>query len=158
MQPSHEPSVRAYVRLIRSAEALHADVSRGLAVDGLSASQFSAMKALRVHGRLAQREIARYILKSGGNITVLVDDLESEGYVVRERDTADRRVIYVSLTEQGEALFDGLYPGHLERIREAMAGLSEAECVQLNALLRKVSHESIEIACAPSEPRATSRR
>jgi MarR family 2-MHQ and catechol resistance regulon transcriptional repressor len=158
MKPSQEPSVQAYVRLVRSAEALHAEVSRGLAVDGLTASQFSAMKVLRIHGKLAQRDIAKYILKSGGNITVLVDNLEREGLVSRERDTTDRRVVYVSLTQAGEETFDRLYPGHLARIRESMSGLTDAECEQLTSLLQKVSPEHVEIACAPSRPLAASLR
>ncbi len=157
MKPSQEPSVQAYVRLVRSSEALHSEVSRGLAVDGLTASQFSAMKVLRIHGKLAQRDIAKYILKSGGNITVLVDYLEQEGLVARDRDTKDRRIVYVSLTPKGEATFDELYPGHLQRIREAMAPLTDEECVQLTALLQKVSREQVEIACAPTAPLATAR-
>lgn len=157
MKPSQEPCVQAYVRLVRSAEALHADVSRGLAVDGLTASQFSAMKVLRIHGKLAQRDIAQYILKSGGNITVLVDNLEREGFVTRERDTTDRRVVYVSLTSEGEAMFDRLYPGHIERICEAMSGLTDAESSQLTMLLQKVSPEHVDIACAPTVPLASAR-
>jgi len=152
MRPNQEPSVQAYVRLVRSAEALHAGVSRGLMVEGLTASQFSAMKALRIHGALAQRDIAKYILKSGGNITVLVDNLEREGLAVRERDTTDRRIVYVRLTDEGEALFDRVYPGHLDRIREAMGGLTEEESLQLATLIQKVSPEHIEIACAPGGP------
>jgi MarR family 2-MHQ and catechol resistance regulon transcriptional repressor len=128
-----------------------------LAVEGISASQFSAMKVLRIHGKLAQRDIAKYILKSGGNITILVDNLETLGLVVRDRDTKDRRVVYVSLTEKGETLFDELYPGHLERIRETMAGLTEAECHQLIALLQKVSIEEVETACAPTLPLTAAR-
>jgi len=154
MQPTQEPRVQVYVRLVRSSEALHNEVSRGLAIEGLSASQFSAMKVLRIHGKLAQRDIAKYILKSGGNITALVDNLEGEGYVVRDRDTADRRVIYVSLTPEGEKLFDRLYPGHLERIREAMHGLTDDECQQLSMLLQKVAPDYVEVACAPSRPLA----
>lgn len=150
MKPSSEPSVQAYVRLIRSSENLHAQVSRGLVVEGLSASQFSTMKVLRIYGKLAQRDIAKYILKSGGNITILVDNLETMGLVTRDRDTKDRRVVYVSLTPEGEKVFDRLYPDHLERIREAMAGLTDAECEQLICLLQKVSAEEVDFACSPT--------
>lgn len=150
MKPNTEPAVQAYVRLVRSAECLHAHISRGLAVEGISASQFSAMKVLRIHGKLAQRDIAKHILKSGGNITILVDNLESMGLVVRDRDTKDRRIIYVSLTAEGERVFDEVYPGHLDRIREAMADLTEEECDQLIALLQKVSPELVDNACVPA--------
>lgn len=150
MKPNQEPRVQAYVRLIRSSEVLHGDVSRGLAVEGLSASQFSTMKVLRIHGALAQRDIAKFILKSGGNITVLVDNLEREGLVARDRDTKDRRIVYVRLTPDGEALFDRIYPEHLDRIREAMSGLTDDECETLRGLLQRVCPAPGEIACAPS--------
>ncbi len=157
MIPTTEPAVQAYVRLVRSSEGLHASVSRGLAIEGISASQFSTMKVLRIHGKLAQRDIAKYILKSGGNITILVDNLEGMGLVSRDRDTKDRRVVYVSLTAEGEALFDQLYPGHLERIRESMSALTDAECEQLIRILQKVSPEEVDIACSPSVPLSATR-
>ncbi len=154
MEPSTEPSVRAYVRLVRSAERLHALVSRGLTEHGLSASQFSAMKVLRLHGKLAQRDIAKHILKSGGNITILVDNLETLGLVRRDRDTVDRRITYVQLTPEGERLFDEIYPPHLARIRDAMGALNDHECETLLGLLEKISPEAVE-ACPPSEVAAT---
>ncbi|RYG49066.1 MarR family transcriptional regulator [bacterium] len=144
---NQEPSVRSYVRLVRSAEALHNEISRGLLVEGLTASQFSTMKVLRIHGALAQRDIAKHILKSGGNITIVVDNLERQGLVVRERDTQDRRIVYVKLTPAGEAMFDEVYPGHLDRIREAMSPLTEDECGELMRLLEKLSPNQVESAC-----------
>jgi MarR family 2-MHQ and catechol resistance regulon transcriptional repressor len=152
IKTSTEVSVQAYVRLVRSAEALHSGVSRGLIVEGLSASQFSAMKVLRIHGQLAQRDIAKYILKSGGNITILVDKLEEQNLVSRDRDKVDRRITYVSLTEKGEKLFDCLYPSHLEGIKDAMAALTPEECSVLISLLEKVSPGEVDVACSPNIP------
>lgn len=71
-------------------------------------------------------------------MTIVVDNLERDGLVVRDRDTEDRRIVYVSLTPKGEELFDRIYPEHLERIRTAMGGLSEEECEQLMNLLAKL--------------------
>lgn len=150
MRPNTETKVQAYVRLVRTAEALHQEVSRGLMVEGLTASQFSTLKVLRIHGALAQRDIAKYILKSGGNITIVVDNLARMGLVVRDRDTEDRRIVYVRLTEAGEELFDRVYPGHLERIREMMGPLTEKECELLQTLLDKLSPPAdSEPACTP---------
>lgn len=135
VQVSQDKAVQAYVKLIRSAEALHVRVSRGLAIEGLTASQFSAMKVLRIHGALPQRDIAKYLLQSGGNITLVVDNLERDGLAQRVRDTEDRRIVMVTLTEKGEQLFDRIYPGHLDRIREAMSPLSEKQITEISELL-----------------------
>lgn len=147
MKVSTDPKVKAYVKLVRSSEALHSQVSRGLAVEGLSASQFSTLKVLRIYGRLSQRDIAKLILKSDGNITVLVDNLESMELVTRDRDKKDRRVVYVQLTAKGEKFFDELYPSHISRIKESMQALSESDCSVLLELLEKIFPNLPEAAC-----------
>lgn len=148
-QNQQDAKVRAYVRLIRTAEALHLEVSKGLAIEGLTASQFSTLKVLRLHGPLAQRDIAKYLLKSGGNVTMVVDNLEREGLVARVRDTEDRRIVFVRLTSEGESVFDRVYPGHLERIRGAIGDLSAAQCEELISLLDQVAEPERALECAP---------
>ncbi len=143
-------SVTTYVKLVRTAEALHSEVSRGLMVEGLTASQFSALKVLRLHGPLAQRDIANYLLKTGGNITVVVDNLEKQGLVTRIRDTEDRRFVFVRLTEAGEELFDRLYQPHLERIRETMEAVSEANLTVLLELLEQLHPTTEAPICQPA--------
>lgn len=144
-----DPRVRAYVRLIRTAEAMHTEVSKGLAIEGLTASQFSTLKVLRLQGPLAQRDIAKYLLKSGGNVTMVVDNLEREGLVVRVRDTEDRRIVFVKLTPEGEEIFDRVYPGHLDRIRQAVGNLSRGQCEELISLLDRVGEPAEGVDCAP---------
>jgi len=145
---NEDVTIASYVRLIRSAESLHATVSRGLLAEGLTASQFSTMKALKLQGPLAQRDIAKYLLKTGGNVTVVVDNLEKQGYVTRIRDTEDRRIVFVKLTDVGEQLFDRVYPAHRQRIRDAMTPLSDRECDQLIALLSKLYDDEGALPCA----------
>jgi MarR family 2-MHQ and catechol resistance regulon transcriptional repressor len=105
-----------------------------------------------MHGRLSQKSIGEHLLKSGGNITVLVDHLEREGLVERERCTEDRRVIYVSLTKQGEELFDNIYPEHLDRIREVMGSLDSQQCEDLIGLLNVVLPYELNVICNTRSP------
>ncbi len=147
MSTKQDPLIHAYVRLIRCAESVHAHVSRGLVAEGLTPSQFSTLKVLSIKGPLAQRDIAKYLLKTGGNVTLVIDNLEKRGFVTRTRDTQDRRLVYVQLTAAGSEAFERLYPGHLDRIRDAMSGLTDQECASLVELLQKVSYEEAEAAC-----------
>ncbi len=148
-----EPRIAAYVSLVRDGEALHSQVSRGLAEEGLTASQFSTLKVLKLHGALAQRDIAAHLLKSGGNITIVVDNLERDGLVKRIRDTEDRRIVFVRLTPKGEELFDRIYPPHLDRIRRVMGGLTERECDELIGLLEKLCGTA-DVSCVPEDANA----
>ena len=143
-------SVATYVKLVRTAEALHSEVSRGLMVEGLTASQFSALKVLRLHGPLAQRDIANYLLKTGGNITVVVDNLEKQGLVTRIRDTEDRRFVFVRLTLAGESLFARLYQPHLDRIRETMQPITDMDLTVLLNLLEQLHPTTESPLCQPA--------
>ncbi|MBX3119656.1 MAG: MarR family transcriptional regulator [Fimbriimonadaceae bacterium] len=130
--------VQAYVRLVRAADAVFSEVSSGLSSYQISPTQFSTLKALRFSGPLSQRDIGRYILKTGGNVTVIVDQLESMGFVSRIRDSEDRRVCYVNLTEKGEKFFDSVYPTYQEKVRTAMGRLTPSEQAVLAELLEKL--------------------
>ena len=141
-----ETAVNAYVRLVRTAEALHAQVSQGLVEEGLTASQFSTLKVLRINGPLAQKDIANYLLKTGGNVTLVVDNLVRRKLVKRGVDVNDRRVALVELTPLGVATFDRIYPHHLNRIREAMKNLDGGQVEGLLELLEDLRPSKVPTA------------
>jgi len=149
--PNQPIQVDAYVKLIRTAEALHAEVSRGLAQDKVTASQFSAMKALRYHGTMAQKDVATFMLKTAGNVTLVLDNLERQGFISRERQQDDRRVVNVTLTELGKLTFDRLYPEHIQRILTAMSGLDAHSAEQIIVLLQSLHTSINDPQCAPPE-------
>ncbi|HLK15077.1 MAG TPA: MarR family transcriptional regulator [Fimbriimonadaceae bacterium] len=150
-QPSVDEAVLTYVELVRAAEALHASVSRGLAAEGLTASQFSTLKVLKHRGSLPQKEIASYLLKTGGNVTVVVDNLERAGLVRRDRDTKDRRLVLVTISESGAELFDRIYPAHLDRIKGVMRPLDATQLEELMALLKQLHASVVRPVCLPDE-------
>ena len=49
------------------------------------------------------RDLSRYLMVTGGNVTGLTDDLERDGMVVRENSPGDRRAWIVRLTAEGPA-------------------------------------------------------
>ncbi len=52
-------------------------------------------------GRATPADIARRGLIAPATVTGIVDTLEKAGYVTRERDTTDRRVTWVVITDAG---------------------------------------------------------
>jgi len=136
-----ETEVRAlstYVKLMRATEAVTTRTNRHLVEAGLSISQFGVLEALHHLGPLCQRDIAKKILKSSGNITVVIDNLEKRGLVARIRDAEDRRFLTVRLTSEGERLIAGIFPRHAEAIVKEMGVLTEAEQLELGRLCKKL--------------------
>lgn len=128
----------AYIKLMRAAESVSARLSPHLARAGLTVSQFGALEAIYHLGPLCQRDLGKKILKSGGNITMVVDNLEKRGLVERVRAREDRRYITVNLTKSGRKLMTELFPRHASAIREEMGVLSDAELEKLGHLCKRI--------------------
>lgn len=131
-------ALNAYVKLMRAAESVSARVHGHLAGVGLSISQFGVLEALHHLGPLSQAEIAKKILKSTGNITMVINNLERRGLVKRERDQEDRRYYSISLTPAGKKMIGSLFPPHAGRIMKEMNVLSGSEQAMLGKLCRKL--------------------
>lgn len=128
----------AFVKLVRAAESVTARAHRHLIDAGLTVSQFGVLEALFHVGPLSQSEIAKKVLKSTGNITMVIDNLERRGLVKRERQTDDRRYYIVQLTDEGRKLIGSIFPRHAAKIMEEMRVLSSAEQAALGNLCRKL--------------------
>lgn len=140
-------TLSTFVKLMRAAESVSAAVHRHLAAKDLSISQFGILEALHHLGPMCQKDIARKILKSAGNITMVIDNLQRRGLVTRERDRKDRRYSVISLTDKGKTLIEKIFPLHAEQVHQRMSCLSGAELQQLSDLLKKLG-----IGPLPSDP------
>jgi MarR family 2-MHQ and catechol resistance regulon transcriptional repressor len=128
----------AYIKLMRAAESVTARVHTHLHTVGLSLSQFGVLEALLHLGPLSQVALTRKILKTGGNITMVVDNLEKRGLVRRERNKEDRRYYTVHLTGEGRRLISEFFPSHAARIVDEMRILSLSEQDELARLCKKL--------------------
>jgi MarR family 2-MHQ and catechol resistance regulon transcriptional repressor len=146
MEPSSKPTYRAlntYTKLMRAAESVTVRVNRFMSAAGLTISQFGVLEALHHKGPLCQRDIGAKILKSTGNITLVIDNLEKNGLVRRERNTNDRRYFTVSLTEEGAALIVKVFADVEAAIVAEMSVLAPDEQEQLGCLCKKLGLKGI---------------
>ncbi len=131
-------ALSAYVKLMRAAESVSMRIHRHLSEVRLSVSQFGVIEALYHVGPLSQAEIAKKVLKSAGNITMVIDNLEKRGLVKRARQEADRRYYEVRLTAEGRKLIGSIFPRHAANIVAEMKTLSSAEQEALGRMCRKL--------------------
>jgi MarR family 2-MHQ and catechol resistance regulon transcriptional repressor len=141
MTEDERHALRTYVKLIRAAESVTNRAHRHLAATGLTPSQFGVIEALLHLGPCCQKELAEKILKTSGNITLVIDNLEKRGLVRRRRDEDDRRYITVSLTEEGERLIRAIFPVHAREIAQEMSCLSADEQELLGTLCRRLGKQ-----------------
>lgn len=131
-------ALNTYTKLMRAAESVTNRVHRVLAEPKLTISQFGALEALHHKGPLCQKDIATKILKSTGNITLVIDNLEKNDLVRRERDSEDRRYLTIHLTETGAELIARVFADVEASIVAEMAALTEDEQELLARLCKKL--------------------
>jgi MarR family 2-MHQ and catechol resistance regulon transcriptional repressor len=131
-------ALSTYVKLMRAAESITSRVHRHLSSVGLTVSQFGVLEAILHLGPLSQRDLGRKILRSSGNITMVIDNLEKRRLVRRKREVSDRRMFIVHLTGEGQTLIGKIFPSHAALITHEMSVLKAADQKILGDLCKKV--------------------
>jgi MarR family transcriptional regulator, 2-MHQ and catechol-resistance regulon repressor len=120
-------ALNAYIKLSRATKALWSQLGKLLNEYDLTLSQLGTLEALYHLGPMCQKDLGDKLLVTGGNITMVVTNLEKRRLIRRQRLAQDRRQIVVSLTDEGEALIGGLFPKHAQEITDLMGVLSPEE-------------------------------
>lgn len=131
-------ALNVFVKLMRASESVSTRVHRELAMYNLTISQFGVLEALYHLGPMCQRDLAKKILKSSGNLTMVIDNLVKRGLVIRERDPEDRRYFIIKLTDQGSSLIENIFPDHARRITTTLSVLDSSELRELGRLCKKL--------------------
>lgn len=128
-----------WVKLARATNTMSTLTIRDIAGYGLTEAQFGVIEALGHLGPMKVGELCQKNLSSGGNMTVVVDNLVRDGLAERLRCEEDRRAYIIRLTEKGAGLFQDIFVSHARFVTDLVySALTEEEIVKLAALLRKL--------------------
>jgi DNA-binding MarR family transcriptional regulator len=103
------------------------------------------MDSLKRHGTLSMSDIGKCLSMPKPHITVIVDRLIEEGYVVRQNDSNDRRIINISLTDKGLIDFEDIKQALSETLKSKLVLLNDQELEQLSEASQKMKDILISI-------------
>src|ERR1035437_9151220 len=112
--PKSVLALDTFIKFTRAANAFESRLYQNATIEDLSSSQFGVLETLYHLGPLCQGKISAKLLKSTGNITLVLDNLEKRGLVKRVRETQDRRMVKIILTPEGEVLIQRIFPKMVE--------------------------------------------
>lgn len=154
--PDLDPSAAgAFLHLLRTGDEVFAMTERNLSDHSISHGRFGVLMLLwrstqpraaklmgaddcACGGPRTPAELAEAAGVTRATMTGLIDTLERDGFVKREPDPDDRRMMSVLLTAKGDRFLNDFLPGHFKVIADVMAPLSEAERKSLVTILAKV--------------------
>src|SRR5436190_8860572 len=136
----HHQALKLWLRLLACTNLIEGEVRGRLRAEfDTTLPRFDLMAQLERHADgLKMNELSQRLMVTGGNVTGITDQLESEGLVVRESDPADRRAYTVKLTAAGRRAFARMAAAHEQWVVELFAGLAAAEKEQVYRLLAKL--------------------
>ncbi len=147
-QPFESLEQEAMLNLLRTNDQFENRFGRLFREHGLTSSQYNILRILRGEGKpLPSLEIADRMIQVVPAITGLIDRLEQQKLVVRERCEEDRRVVYVRLTDKAVGVLARLDAPVLDLHKRLMGHLSGSELKELSRLLEKAR---LSVAPAPS--------
>lgn len=105
----------------------------------LTGPQLTVVKLLETFGDLSLSELSDRIRAQNSTVTGIIDRMEREGLVARERSKEDRRVVFIKLTTKGRQLAQEIPVEPMEIFKGALESLSAQEVRDLMRILGKVA-------------------
>jgi len=128
------------IALRRIVHALEDNARMMARASGLTQAQLLVLHALAENGQEMPRDIARKLGVGQATITAQIDKLEARGMVRRVRRQADRRMVWVILTEAGSALLARTPDPLHERFTNRFKALEPWEQAMLLAVTERLGH------------------
>jgi MarR family transcriptional regulator, 2-MHQ and catechol-resistance regulon repressor len=137
-RPSDSPEQEALLNILRTNDQFQNRFGRLFREFDLTPSQYNVLRILRGEGKpMPCQEIAERMIQVVPAMTGLLDRLEAQGHIRRERCTEDRRVIYVELTETAKDLLKRMDAPVSELHKKLVGHLTPTELTHLSRLLEK---------------------
>lgn len=125
--------------LYRAASAIRRHMEQTvLAPERLSWTAFVTLWVLWIWGEMETRHLAAEANVTKGTLTGVLDTLERRGYLQRRRHEEDRRLISVSLTDEGETVISRVFPTFNAQERRIAGLLPERQRDDVAAALRRI--------------------
>ncbi len=122
-QEGKKQELRLWLRLLSTTKLISQEIRRRLRREfSATLPQFDLLSQLyRQKDGLRLGELSKRTMVTNGNITGLVERLEVEGLVIRERLPDDRRVVVACLTPKGQKTFEAMAEAHERWLKDMMA-------------------------------------
>lgn len=117
-------------------------LTKGMASSfGLTGPQLTILKLLETFPDLSLSTLSERIRAQNSTVTGIVDRMEREGLVRRERSKADRRVVHLRLSDKGARLAREIQVEPMEIFRQALLSMAPLDLRELLRILTKLQRE-----------------
>ncbi len=137
-RPFESPEQEVILNVMRTNDQFQNRFGRLFREYGLTSSQYNVLRILRGEGKpMPCLEVGDRMIQVVPAITGLIDRLQNQELVSRERCTEDRRVVYIEITRKGLALLKRMDEPVNQLHKRLVGHLTRSELKELSRLLEK---------------------
>lgn len=129
-----------FLLLMQTSKAIQERIRDEMSNNNLGITEFSVLEALYYQGKQTIQQIGNRILISSGSMTYVIDKLEKKGIIKRNDCREDRRVIHITLTDEGMEMMENIMPKYQDMVDSFFGDLNGDESKLLVNSLKKVSN------------------
>ena len=133
-----ELSLKLFVVLTRALDAVKKSIERDIRTYGMNPTEFAVLELIYNKGEQTVQKIGEKVLIASSSITYVVDKLEKKELLRRTPNPEDRRIILVSITEEGRKMMDEIFPNHSRSVQKILGGLDAEEKSLIIGQLKKL--------------------
>ncbi|GAC1040113.1 MarR family winged helix-turn-helix transcriptional regulator [Rhizobium sp. No.120] len=106
----------------------------------MTTAKMRTLAVLSVSSSLTINELSVFAVTEQSTMSRTLDSLEQQGYIRRQPRAEDMRIRDVSITEEGRAAFEKVWPTMYDLFLQMFDGVDEAEYRTFISTLHKVLH------------------
>ncbi len=141
-----EKELKLFRTWLKATKTLYDNVTKDITSHGLTIENFMVLELIYNKGPQHIQTISEKLMIPSGSITYVVNKLEKKELAKRELDENNKRYCKVLLTKKGEALFNEIFPKHVDMIVKNLESLDDSQKDQLTELLKIVGLAAKELS------------
>lgn len=130
--------LRILVGLNKSVEKVQRKLNEDIRKKGVTTPQFNVLKILYRLGNMRVCEIIQKTFSTGGNMTVIIDNLHKFGYIEKTCCPDDKRSTLINITKSGREKVEEIFPEYLKTLEEILKSFTEDEKKTFEILINKL--------------------
>jgi MarR family 2-MHQ and catechol resistance regulon transcriptional repressor len=130
--------LNCFIKFFRASEVLKNNATKLINEQGYSDGQFFVLDVLYHLGELPQKIISEKIMRTEGNLTMIINNLLKRKLIKRIRSKDDKRIFLISISEKGKLQYEMLFPFFLEAVKKNFSVLSVEEKILLEGICKKL--------------------
>ena len=127
-----------FIKLFRASEVIKNNSTRIVNERGFSDGQFFVLDTLYHLGSMSQKLLSEKIMRTEGNLTMIISNLLKRKLIKRIRSKDDERVFIISITDKGKSEYEKTFPFFLEAVKNGFSVLTKEEKIFFQNICKKL--------------------